>query len=116
MFGNKKKKEQAAQLFQTGSRAGGTLTDVQDTGITINDMIIRVVLRFRVEPLDGSPAFDAEKKTNVSRVQIPPIGGRFPVLFDAADPTTFAYITVDDDQGRQTVVQMFGDAFGADGS
>ena len=116
MFGNKKKKEQAAQLFQTGARAVGTLTDVQDTGITINDMIIRVNLRFRVQPLDGSPVFDAEKKTNVSRVQIPQVGGRYPVLYDAADPTTFAYIVVDDDQGRATVVQMFGDAFGADGS
>ena len=117
MFGNKKKKqEQAAQLFQTGLRGVGTLSDVQDTGITINDMIIRVNLRFRVQPLDGSPAFDVEKKTNVSRVQIPPVGGRYPVLYDAADPNTFAYITVDDDQGRATVVQMFGDAFGADGS
>jgi hypothetical protein len=117
MFGNKKKKqEQAAQLFQTGLRGVGTITDVQDTGLTINDMIIRVNLRFRVQPLDGSPPFDAEKKANVSRVQVPPIGGRYPILYDATDPTPFAYVTVDDDQGRATVVQMFGDAFGADGS
>jgi Short C-terminal domain len=115
MFGNKKKKEQAAQLFQTGSRAVGTITDVQDTGTTINDNP-RVVLRFRVDPLDGSPSFDAEKKATVSRVQIPPIGGRYPIFYDASDPTTFAYVTVDDDQGRATVVQMFGDAFGADAS
>jgi hypothetical protein len=116
MFGNKKKQEQAAALFQTGLRGVGTITDVQDTGITINDMIIRVNLRFRIEPLDGSPAFEATKKTNVSRVQVPPIGGRYPIFYDASDPNTFAFVMVDDDQGRATVVQMFGDAFGADGS
>jgi hypothetical protein len=115
MFGNKKKREQAQNLFATGSRAVGTITDVQDTGMTINDNP-RVQLTFRIEPLDGSQAFDGQKTQTVSRVQIPQIGQRYPVFYEAADPSTFGYVVVDDEQGRQTVVQMFGDAFGPDAS
>ena len=51
MFGNKRKK--AGNLVANGSRGVGTITDIQDTGMTINDDP-RVRLRFRVEPLDGS--------------------------------------------------------------
>jgi Short C-terminal domain/Protein of unknown function (DUF3592) len=115
MFGNKKKREKAANLVSTGSRAVGTISDVEDTGMTINNNP-RVRIRFRVEPLDGSAAFDAEKTQTVSRVQIPQIGQRYPVFFDAADPSSFAYATVDDEQGRASIVSMFGDAFGADGA
>jgi Short C-terminal domain/Protein of unknown function (DUF3592) len=115
MFGNKEKREKAANLVATGSRAVGTISDVEDTGMTINDNP-RVRIRFRVEPLDGSAAFDAEKTQTVSRVQIPQIGQRYPIFFDPADPSSFAYATVDDEQGRASIVSMFGDAFGADGS
>jgi Short C-terminal domain len=113
MFGNKRKK--AENLVATGSRGVGTITDVQDTGMTVNDNP-RVRMRFRVEPLDASAAFEAEKTKVVSRVQIPQIGQRYPIFYDAADPSTFAYATVDDDQGRASIVAMFGDAFGPDGS
>jgi hypothetical protein len=115
MFGNKKKREQAQNLFANGARAVGTVTDVQDTGMTINNNP-RIKLTFRIEPLDGSSAFDGQKTQTVSRVQIPQIGQRYPVFYDAADPSTFGYVVVDDEQGRQTVVQMFGDAFGPDAS
>jgi Short C-terminal domain len=115
MFGNKKKREKAANLVASGSRAVGTISDVEDTGMTINDNP-RVRIRFRVEPLDGSAAFDAEKTQTVSRVQIPQIGQRYPIFFDPADPSSFAYATVDDEQGRASIVSMFGDAFGADAS
>jgi hypothetical protein len=113
MFGNKRKK--AENLVATGSRGVGTITDVQDTGMTVNDNP-RVRMRFRVEPLDGSGVFEAEKTKVVSRVQIPQIGQRYPIFYDAADPSTFAFATVDDDQGRASIVAMFGDAFGPDGS
>jgi hypothetical protein len=117
MLGRKKKQEQVQNLFASGARAIGTLVDVRDTGITINDLDIRVKLRFRVEPLDGSAPFDAEKTTTVSRVRIPPMGARYPIFYDAAEPQTFAYVaSVDDDSGRQQIVSMFGDAFGADAS
>ena len=108
MFG-KGKKQKVAELFQTGSKGIGTVTLVQDTGMTINDNP-RVKMTFRVEPLDGSPAFDAQKTTTVSRVQIPRQGERYPVWYDRADPSTWAYAVIADDTGRQQMRAMFGAA------
>jgi hypothetical protein len=118
VFGNKKKKEeQAINLVQSGSVGVGTLTNVADTGITINDLDIRVKLTLRIDPLDGSPAFEGHKTTTVSRVQIPQMGARYPVFYDPADHETFAYVdSVADDSGRQLILQKFGDAFGPDAS
>jgi len=113
MFGNKRKK--AESLVANGSRGVGTITDIQDTGMTVNDNP-RVRMRFRVEPLDGSASFEAEKTKTVSRVQIPQIGQRYPIFYDPADTQTFAYATADDEQGRASIVGMFADAFGADGT
>ena len=105
----KSKKKQAAELFETGAKGAGTVISVQDTGMTINDNP-RVKMVFRVEPLDGSPPFDAEKTTTVSRVEIPRQGDRYPVWFDAAEPTkTWAYATIADETGRTTMRQLFGD-------
>ena len=105
MFKNKKK--QAEDLFQNGARGVGTVVSVQDTGTTINDNP-RVKMTFRVEPIDGSPAFDAEKKTTVSRVEIPRQGDRYPVWYDPQDTGTWAYATIADESGRETMRQMFG--------
>jgi hypothetical protein len=118
VFGNKKKKEeQAINLVQSGSVGVGTLTNVQDTGITINDLNIRVKLHFRIDPVDGTPPFEAQKTTTVNRVQIPPMGARYPVFYDAADHETFAYVdSISDESGRQLILSKFGDAFGADAS
>ena len=112
MFGNKRKK--AENLVANGSRGVGTITDVQDAGMTVNDNP-RVRLRFRVDPLDGSAGFYAETKT-VSRVQIPQIGQRYPIFYDPADPSSCVYATADDEKGRASIIGMFGDAFGADGA
>jgi hypothetical protein len=112
MFRSKKAK--AENLMATGAKAVGTLTGVQDTGMTINDNP-RVKMTFRIEPLDGSPAFEANKTTTVSRVQIPQPGGRYPVWYDLEDPSTFAFAMVSDDSGRAQIATMFGDAFGANG-
>jgi hypothetical protein len=118
VFGNKKKKEeQAINLVQSGPVGVGTLTNVADTGITINDLDIRVKLTFRIEPLDGSAPFEGHKTTTVSRVRIPPTGSRYPVFYDPTDHETFAYVdSVADDSGRQLILQKFGDAFGPDAS
>jgi hypothetical protein len=102
------KKKQAENLLQTGAKGVGTVISVQDTGMTVNDNP-RVKMVFRVEPLDGSPAFDAEKTKTVSRVQIPRQGERYPVWYEAADPSTWAFATIADDQGRATMRQMFGE-------
>jgi hypothetical protein len=108
LFSNKRKK--AEQLFETGSKGVGTVLQVQDTGTTINDNP-RVKMVFRVEPLDGAAAFDAQKTSTVSRVEIPRQGDRYPVWYDPSDPAnTWAYATVADDNGRATMRQLFGDA------
>jgi hypothetical protein len=105
----KKKREQAINLVEHGSRGVGVVLNVQDTGMSVNDNP-RIRMTFRIEPLDGSPPFEAEKTKVVSRVQIPRSGDRYPVWYDAADPTTWAYATVDNEQGRQSLRQMFGAA------
>jgi hypothetical protein len=82
---------------------------VQDTGMTINDNP-RVKMTFRVEPIDGGAAFDANKTTTVPRVQIPRQGDRYPVWYDPQDPGKWAYATVADDNGRATMRELFGQA------
>jgi hypothetical protein len=105
----KRKREKAENLVATGSRAVGVVLGVHDTGMTMNDNP-RIRMSFRIEPLDGSSPFEAEKTKVVSRVQIPRAGDRYPVWYDPADPDTWAYATVDNDQGRQSIRQMFGAA------
>jgi len=105
----KSKKKQAAELFETGAKGAGTVVSVQDTGMTVNDNP-RVKMIFRIEPLDGSPPFDAEKTTTVSRVEIPRQGDRYPVWYDTSDPVkTWAFATIVDDTGRATMRQLFGE-------
>src|SRR5262249_41640256 len=82
---------------------------VQDTGMTINDNP-RIKMTFRVEPLDGSPAFDAHKTKTVSRLQIPRQGERYPVWYDRNDPETWAFAMIADDTARQQLRQLFGAA------
>jgi len=89
----KSKRKKAEELFATGAKGAGTVVQVQDTGMTVNDNP-RIKMIFRVEPLDGSPAFDAEKTTMVSRVQIPRQGDRYPVWYDPQNPGKWAYATI----------------------
>jgi hypothetical protein len=107
IFNSKRKKAEA--LMATGSKGAGTVVQVQDTGMTVNDNP-RIKMTFRVEPLDGSPAFDTTKTTTVSRVQIPRQGDRYPVWYDAQDTSKWMYATVTDDNGREMVRQLFGEA------
>lgn len=64
---------------------------------------------FRVEPLDGGAAFDVEKTKTVSRVEIPRQGDRYPVWYDQQDPSAWAFATINDDNGRATMRQLFGE-------
>src|SRR3954453_3979789 len=106
----KSKRKQAAELFETGSKGGGTVVQVQDTGMTVNDNP-RFKMVFPVEPLDGGGAFDAQKTTTLSRLEIPRQGDRYPIWYDPSDPSnTWAYATVADDNGRETMRQLFGEA------
>ena len=103
------KKEKAKQLFETGSKGVGVVIRVQDTGMTMNDDP-RVRMTFRIEPLDGGAPFEAEKTKTVSRVAVPRAGERYATWYDPADPTSWAYATIDNDQGREQIRQMFGPA------
>src|SRR5919106_2646493 len=107
IFG-KSKAQKAQDLMATGSKGVGTVVSVRDTGTTINDNP-RVKMVCRVEPLDGSPALDLEKKATVSRVEIPRQGDRYPVWYDPQDTSTWAFATIADDSGRENIRQMFGE-------
>jgi hypothetical protein len=102
------KRKQAEDLMANGSKGAGTVVSVRDTGMTVNDNP-KVEVVFRVEPLDGGPAFDLTKKTTVSRVEIPRQGDRYPVWYDPQDPDKWAYATIADDTGRETMRQLFGE-------
>ena len=104
----KSKRKKAEELMATGSRGAGTVVMVQDTGMTVNDNP-RIKMTFRVEPLDGSPAFDTTKTTTVSRVSIPRQGDRYPVWYDPQDTSSWMYATIADESGRETMRQLFGD-------
>ena len=106
LFANKRK--QAENLFQTGAKGAGTVIHVADTGMTVNNNP-RVKMTFRVEPLDGGPAFNLTKTKTVSRVAIPRQGDRYPVWYDRQDSDKWAYATIADDTGRATMRQLFGD-------
>jgi hypothetical protein len=103
----KSKGKKAADLFQNGAKGAGTVIQVRDTGMTVNDNP-RVKMTFRIEPLDGSAGFDATKTATVSRVEIPRQGDRYPVWYDSQDHDAWAYATINDDDGRATMRQLFG--------
>jgi hypothetical protein len=56
VFGGRKKK--AMSLMESGTRAVGTITDVRDTGQTLNDDP-RVKMTFRLKKLEELPASGA---------------------------------------------------------
>ena len=104
--------KRAQSLVETGARGVGTITEVRDTGITINDNP-RVGITMRVEPEDGSAPFDAEKTVTVSRVAIPRAGDRFPVWYDRADPSNWVYGTdMDPTQTPPEIQALFARAAG----
>jgi hypothetical protein len=118
------KQVMAAELIRSGVRGIGTITDVSDTGITINNNP-RIIITMRIEPTDGSAAVERQKNVTVSRVQIPRVGARYPAWFDRNDPDKWMYGTdLDPSAASAEVKEMFaraaaapaaGARFGADG-
>ena len=98
--------EQSA-LVATGSRAPGVLTDVRDTGTTINENP-RVEVRLRVEP-PGEEPFELARKLMVSRVRVPRIGERVEVLYDPDDHERFTFRVADLTDDVVTAAQPAGD-------
>lgn len=79
-----------SQLLRTGMAAPGTITDVADTGATINESP-RVELTVRVTPGDGTEPFDLRRKLIVSRVKVPRVGERMTVFYDPDDLSRFTF-------------------------
>lgn len=100
------KQRKGARLVATGVEAIGTVLQVDDTNVTINNNP-RVKLRFRIEPLNGMPAFEANKTVTVSRLDIPRVGDRYPVWFDPADPQQWAFGTSVDETAAPGVRRLF---------
>lgn len=101
------KQVMAAELMQTGVRGVGTITDVSDTGITINNNP-RIVITMRIEPTDGSAAVERRKTVTVSRVQIPQVGARYPAWYDRTDPEKWMFGTdMDASQASAEVRDLF---------
>ena len=84
------KEAEAMRLVATGAQGVGTVTRVEDTGITINDNP-RVTVTMRIEPVDGSAPLERSKTVTVSRVAVPRAGDRFPVWYDRNDAALWAY-------------------------
>ena len=105
----KAKLEKAQKLVASGGRGIGTVVEVSDTGITINDNP-RVHLRMRVEPTDGSAPFEREKTITVSRVAIPRAGDRFPVFYDRDDPSNWGYGTEMEADAPADIRALFAEA------
>jgi hypothetical protein len=100
------KQAMAAELMRSGVKGVGTITDVRDTGITLNNNP-RVTIVMRIEPFDGSPAVERQKSVTVSRVQIPQVGARYPAWFDRADPDKWMFGTDMDSSAPAEVRDMF---------
>lgn len=96
----------AEDLYRTGVKGIGTITDVSDTGITINNNP-RVTITMRIEPLDQSAPVERQKTVAVSRVQVPRPGERYPAWYDRTDPDKWMYGVDMDPTAPAEVKDMF---------
>jgi hypothetical protein len=79
----------ARQLVAEGGQAIGTVIELRDTGESVNDNP-RVRLHLRIEPVDGSPAFERQKTITAPRLSPPYLGRHYPVWYDRSNPGRFA--------------------------
>ncbi len=89
-FGSKAKQAVAAELTRTGLKARAQIVALTATGLVVNDIHVRTVVRFEITPLDGSPRFDGEKKMLIDQTARPLIGDVWPCWYDRHDHTIFA--------------------------
>ncbi len=101
-----KKQAMAASLMQSGTRAVGTIVEVTDTGVTLNNNP-QVTIRMRVAPIDGAPPVERSKTVVVPRVAIPRAGERYPVWYDRNDPGKWMFGTAMDETAPAEVREMF---------
>src|SRR5947209_424263 len=100
MFGSKKRK-----ILENGVQARAIITNVEDTGVTINDSP-RVKLTLQVQP-DGEVPFEVTKKTLVSRLRIPSVGDALWVRYDRSDRSEVEIDNTKTDEVNATAVSAF---------
>ena len=100
------KQVMAMELMRGGVKGIGTIVEVRDTGVTLNNNP-NVVIRMRIEPDDGSAPVERSKTVGVSRVAIPRAGDRFPAWFDRSDPDKWMFATDVEDSAPAEVKAMF---------
>ncbi|HRE01260.1 MAG TPA: SHOCT domain-containing protein [Ilumatobacteraceae bacterium] len=88
------KQQEIARLQATGTKARAHILGAQPTGLVVNNINIGIDLHVMLEPLDGSPRFQASKRMVVSQVNLPRVGDVWPAWFDPADHTKFALAMV----------------------
>ena len=86
---SKADQEKIERLMATGGKARAMLTSIVPTGLVINNHNVQVRMSFWMEPLDGSPGFEGEKKGFFLRTQFPRQGDIWPAWYDRADTSTF---------------------------
>ena len=101
-----RKMAMAEELMRSGAKGVGTIAEVRDTGVTLNDNP-QVAIRMRVAPLDGGPGIERSKTVIVSRVAIPRAGERFPVWYDRVDPEKWMFGTDMEASAPAEVREMF---------
>ncbi|MEU7874670.1 SHOCT domain-containing protein [Dactylosporangium sp. NPDC049140] len=98
-----------AALFATGRPGLATLLSLTDAGGSVNDNP-EVIMRVRIEPADGSPAFDSTRTLVVSRLAVPRPGQRLAVYYDPADRDRFVLVTEADgeapDEARRLLERL----------
>ena len=87
LFGRSRTEQAAsAELQATGSKARAMILSVQPTGMIVNHIYLRSVVRFRLEPLDGTPSFEVDKTIMLAQTNMPRIGDQWPAWFDPTNP------------------------------
>ncbi len=87
---SKKKQAQAQQLMSTGTRARAWILAIQPTGTVLNNINIQCDVAFRLQPLQGGPTYDVQKRMYLPQTSMPRIGDVWPSWFDPSDPSQFA--------------------------
>lgn len=88
--GSKKKQAQIADLMATGRKARAKILRIDPTGMVVNHINIQCWVTFLLEPLDGGPSFQAQKKILLNQTQMPRVGDMWPAWFSPTDPNLFA--------------------------
>ena len=72
------------QILANGVEALAEITDIQETGVTVNDIYYNIKLELRVKPINA-PIFEVKTTHLFSRLQIPRIGDVLRVKYDPSN-------------------------------